>query len=138
MLPVSLTFAAALAVLALWLGIRTAQLRRKTNVTNGDGGNQQLLARMRAQANFVEYSPFALVLVVLIERAGASRSWLWAVTAAYLVARILHPFGLERPAPNPLRAIGTLVTFLALAGVAIWAVVLANGAGATGETIRML
>lgn len=127
MLPVSLTFAGALALLVLWLAYRISRVRMSGKVMVGDGGNPLLLARMRAQANFVEYTPFVLILMALIEMAGGSAWGLRGVGLVYVVARVLHAFGMDKMTmPNPLRAIGALVTWAVLLGLAIWAIWLAS------------
>jgi uncharacterized membrane protein YecN with MAPEG domain len=128
MLPVSLTFAGAYALIAVWLGIRVVILRVKGKVEMGDGGHPQVLSRMRAHANFIEYTPFVLILIVVLEIAGASRDWLWGIGIVYAIARVVHPFGMDRPAPNPFRAGGAMVTWAVLLGLAIWAIVLASHA----------
>lgn len=125
MLPITLTMAAAAALLNVWLAIRCVQVRVKGKVLQGDGGNALMLARMRAQANFAEYTPFFLILLALIEYAEGPLSWLWGVAILYFLARVVHPFGMERQAPSALRAASTIVTWLCLvglAGVAIWIV----------------
>jgi uncharacterized membrane protein YecN with MAPEG domain len=76
---------------------------------------------MRAHANFVEYTPFFLILLGLVELASGSSTWLWLVAIVYILARIAHAFGMERPAPNKLRAGGIVVTMLALLALAIYA-----------------
>jgi uncharacterized membrane protein YecN with MAPEG domain len=76
---------------------------------------------MRAHANFAEYTPFVLILLGLIELAQGSRTWLWLVAILYILARIAHAFGMDRPAPNPLRAGGAAVTMLVLIGLAGYA-----------------
>ena len=133
LLPITLTIAGAATLLNLWLSYRTSRLRMAHKVLIGDGGNPALLARMRAQANFVEYAPFFLILLGLIEYAQGPRTWLWAVAIAFVVARIAHAFGMDRPAPNPLRIGGILVTFLALLGLAIYAIVLSYTAMSTAS-----
>ena len=118
LLPITLTLAAASALISLWLAIRVGAARQATKVMIGDGGDPALIARMRAQANFVEYTPFVLVLTGLIELARGPRAWLWGVAIAYVLARLAHPIGMDRSAPNPLRMAGILVTFLVLLGLA--------------------
>jgi uncharacterized membrane protein YecN with MAPEG domain len=131
MLPVTLTFAGALALLVLWLAFRVSRVRMSDKVMVGDGGNPLLLARMRAQANFVEYTPFVLILMALIEMAGGSAWWLRGIGVVYVIARVLHAFGMDKQTmPNPLRAIGALVTWVVLLGLAIWAICLASHAPA--------
>ncbi len=121
-LPITLTIAAAATLINLWLAARTGRVRLAKKVNIGDGGDPQLIARMRAQANFVEYTPFFLILLGLIEFAHGSATWLWLVAIAYILARIAHAFGMDRPAPNPFRMIGILATFAILLGLAIYAI----------------
>jgi uncharacterized protein len=125
-LPITLTIAGAAALLNIWLARRVGQMRLTHKVSIGDGGNEALIARMRAQANFIEYTPFVLILIGLIELAEGSRLWLWIVGVAYVLARIAHGFGMDRPRPDPLRLrmIGIVVTALILAGLAVYAIVL--------------
>lgn len=125
-LPITLTIAGAAALLNIWLARRVGQMRVAHKVSIGDGGNEALIARMRAQANFIEYTPFVLILIGLIELAEGSRLWLWIVGVVYILARIAHGFGMDRPRPDPLklRMIGTSVTALILFGLALYAIIL--------------
>lgn len=129
-LPITLTVAGAAALLNVWLGWRVGQRRLSEKVSIGDGGNEALTCRMRAHANFAEYTPFVLILIGLIELAEGTTAWLWAVGALYILARIAHAIGMDRPTPNPFRMAGIIVTMLTLAGLGIYAVVLAHMAGA--------
>ena len=65
----TLTMAVASTLLNIWLGSRIARMRMVHKVSIGDGGALPLIARMRAQANFIEWAPFFLVLLALIEMA---------------------------------------------------------------------
>jgi uncharacterized membrane protein YecN with MAPEG domain len=102
-LPITLTIAGAAALLNIWLARRVGQIRMSNKISIGDGGNEALTARMRAQANFVEYTPFFLILLALIELAIGSRTWLWIVAVVYILGRIAHAFGMDRPHPDRLR-----------------------------------
>jgi uncharacterized membrane protein YecN with MAPEG domain len=125
-LPITLTIAGAAALLNLWLGRRVGVMRLTHKISIGDGGNEALTARMRAQANFIEYTPFVLILIGLIELADGSKLWLWIVGVAYILGRIAHGFGMDRPHPDPLRLrmIGIIVTMLILLGLALYAIAL--------------
>lgn len=125
-LPITLTITGAAALLNIWLARRVGQMRMTHKISIGDGGNEALIARMRAQANFIEYTPFVLILIGLIELAEGSRIWLWAVGVVYILARIAHGFGMDRPRPDPLRLrmIGMITTAIILFGLAIYAIVL--------------
>jgi uncharacterized membrane protein YecN with MAPEG domain len=120
-LPITLTIAAAAALLNIWLAVRIGRVRMSKKVSIGHGGDALLETRMRAQANFGEYTPFVLILLALIELAKGSQTWLWLVAITYILARIAHAFGMERPAPNKLRAGGAMITMLVLLGLAGYA-----------------
>jgi uncharacterized membrane protein YecN with MAPEG domain len=116
-LPVALATAAACALINLWLAIRVGQVRQAEKISIGDGGNERLIARMRAQLNFAEYAPFILILIALIELAVGTHWWLWAAAGAFVIARILHPIGMDG-VWKPGRMIGIALTFLILIGLA--------------------
>lgn len=118
-LPVALAAASACALINLWLAIRVGSVRRAERVLIGDGGNARLIARMRAQANFVEYAPMVLILIALIELAVGTETWLWAVAGLFVVGRILHPFGMDGWRIG--RMIGALLTLATLLGLALYA-----------------
>jgi uncharacterized membrane protein YecN with MAPEG domain len=118
-LPITLTMTGAATLLNLWLAWRVGQVRRLHKVSIGDGGNEAVARRMRAQANFVEYTPFFLLLVGLVELARGSQLWLWGVGAAYVLARLVHVFGMA--GRMRLRMIGILLTLTILAGLAVYA-----------------
>ncbi|HEX8513043.1 MAG TPA: MAPEG family protein [Allosphingosinicella sp.] len=125
-LPITLTIAGAAALLNIWLARRVGQMRLAHKVSIGDGGNEALIARMRAHANFIEYTPFVLILILLIEMAEGSKLWLWIVGVVYIFARIAHGFGMDRPSGDrlKLRMIGIIVTGLILLGLALYAIAL--------------
>ncbi|MCP3730389.1 MAPEG family protein [Sphingomonas sp. MG17] len=116
-LPVALATAAACALINFWLAIRVGKVRMSEKISIGDGGNERLTARMRAQLNFAEYAPFVLILIGLIELAVGTQWWLWATAGLFVVARILHPFGMDG-VWKPGRSIGIALTFLILIGLA--------------------
>jgi len=120
MLPITLSTAGATALIALWLALRTGGVRQKAKVSIGDGGDAALICRMRAQANFTEYAPFILILIALIEFCTGTSTWLWVASVAFLVARILHPLGMDGMKYG--RMVGTGVTFLLLVGLGLYAI----------------
>jgi uncharacterized membrane protein YecN with MAPEG domain len=126
-LPVTLAAAAAAAVLNIWLGIRIGALRTALQVSVGDGGHESLQRRMRAQLNYVENTAFVLVLIAGIELAGAGSWWLAFVAAAYMIARVLHGFGMDGGNWGWGRMVGTLTTMLVQLGLAVVAALVAAG-----------
>jgi uncharacterized membrane protein YecN with MAPEG domain len=124
---VTLIFAAALGLLNLWLGVRVTRLRFAKKVSIGHGDVPVVETRMRAHANFNEYVPITLILMMLVEmHVGASRG-LWLIGALLVVGRVLHPFGMDRPMPNRMRVAAMMLTWTALVALVIWAILLAYG-----------
>jgi uncharacterized membrane protein YecN with MAPEG domain len=126
-LATTLCLAAAAAVLNLWISIRVGQLRHAAHVSVGDGGDERLLRRMRAHANFVENTPLVLILIAVVELSGKGGVWLAVVGALYMLARVAHALGMDGGALERLRGIGTLVTMLTQIGLAAVAVLIAVG-----------
>lgn len=135
-LPVALATTAACALINLWLALRVGLVRRAEKISVGDGGSPKLTARMRAQLNFAEYAPLVLILIALIELAVGTVDWLWAVAAVFVVARILHPFGMDGWRPG--RAIGILLTFVVLGGLALYAASIPFLSFGEVETIELI
>jgi uncharacterized membrane protein YecN with MAPEG domain len=121
-LPVTLVTAGGAALINAWLAVRVGQVRRASAVSIGDGGNLALATRMRAQANFVEYAPFILILIGGIEFAQGPSIWLWIASAAFLIARVVHPLGMDGLRHG--RMAGTIVTFALMVLLGLYAIVL--------------
>ncbi|MXO51075.1 MAPEG family protein [Erythrobacter gaetbuli] len=124
-LPVTLTAAAAAAIINFWLAMRVGQMRVKHKVSIGDDAGGPLTARMRAQLNFVENTVFVLVLIAAIELAGKGGSWLSIVSAIYMLGRIAHGLGMDGGKFARGRSIGVIITMLTLLGLAVVAALIA-------------
>jgi uncharacterized protein len=117
-MPVVITalYAGILALLLVVLSFRVAQRRLRFKIGVGTGDNPELERAVRVHGNFVEYVPFALLLMGLYESVGAPA---WAVHAAgitLVVARILHAVGLTTSSGRtPGRFVGTTATWLLIA-----------------------
>lgn len=137
MMPVTLMTAGGAAIINFWLSMRVGAVRRAAKVSIGDGGDQRLICRMRAQANFVEYAPFILILLGLIEFTTGTSTWLWAASAAFLLARVVHPLGMDGMPVG--RMAGAMITMLLMLGLAIYALTLPflpeKGKGAPTESM---
>jgi len=124
-LPITLSAAAAAALINFWLALRVGQMRGKTKTIHGDDNGGPLTRRMRAQLNFVENTPFVLILVATIELAGKAGTWLAIVVGVYMLARIAHGIGMDGEGPTRPRMIGVMVTMLTLIGLSVYAVLVA-------------
>jgi len=127
LIPVTLTAAAGAALINIWLSIRIGRLRTAHKISVGDGGNEALGRRMRAQLNFAENVPMVLVLIAALEISGKGGAWLLPVAAVFLFGRILHGLGMDGGTFQLGRMIGTIVTMLTQLGLAIVAVLAVAG-----------
>lgn len=126
-LVATLSAAAAAAVINIWLSIRIGQLRTKLKISVGDGGNELLQRRMRAQLNFAENTPVVLVMLAAIEFARLGNPYLIYIGAAYSIGRVLHALGMDGGSFGIGRTIGTLITMLTQLGLAVWAMLIVSG-----------
>ena len=115
----TLITAGLLALLLLFLSGYVIAGRVKFKIDIGDGGNPQMTQRIRAQANFVEYVPMALILIMLVEWTRIGPGWLpGALGATLVIARLWHAQGLlSSPGTSAGRFMGANLTALVI-GVA--------------------
>lgn len=107
-------YALPLAAIFLILWFRVATVRSATGISIGDAGNTLLLQRIRQHGNFVEWTCFVLILMILAEGMGAPAMYLHISGGLLLLGRIAHPFGLKVDnAAHPLRYLGNLPNILA-------------------------
>ncbi|KAM3416606.1 hypothetical protein BST61_g8197 [Cercospora zeina] len=83
----------------------------------------------RAQANFIENVPLALILSALAELNGGNKTYLTSALAALTIARVLHVEAglLATGNKGPGRPIGFLTTLLVNLGLAVYGGVLVKG-----------
>ena len=122
---ITLFYAGALTVLALFLGIKTGQKRfsKDANITIGVGDNFELLQITRAHGNLIENAFFFLILSALLEIVGEIPVLaLYILGDVFLLSRIAHAYGITRPgAESIFRMLGATGTFLVLVTQSIWA-----------------
>lgn len=113
-------YMAICAVGLIYLAGRVVRLRRAHRVSVGHQGDAVLERAMRAQANFTEYVPLALLMLALAEAQGLP-AWAVHLLGMGLVAsRAAHFLGFRsEAAPMRLRVGGTVGTFGVLAGLAV-------------------
>jgi uncharacterized protein len=95
LLPTTLCLTAAALVVNFWLSMRIGKLRHAHGVSVGDGGNEAILRRMRAQLNFIEQVPLTLLAIALVEAAGKGGAWLAPVGAVFILGRVSHAIGMD-------------------------------------------
>ncbi|MCG8587817.1 MAG: MAPEG family protein, partial [Proteobacteria bacterium] len=95
MLQITAVFAILLTLIGSYLAFRAGSLRGRTKVSIGDGGDTQLLLEMRRHGNFAEFVPMALILMAIVELNGGNAGLLYGCGGLLVVARVLHPIGLQ-------------------------------------------
>lgn len=123
-------YAALSAIVLLGLSLRVVRLRQRHRVGIGDGGHNDLAQSIRAQGNFIEYVPLALVLLLIIEGSGGSGWLVHMLGAALVISRLAHAAGLIRSRGTSVgRAFGASLTFLILLVAAVLLIVDGLGVG---------
>ena len=118
--PVTLMYAAILAVIFVGLSVRVIKHRFSTKAILGDGGHSNLNIAIRAHGNFTEYVPLTLILIAGVEGLGYSSTIIHVLGISLVVARGAHVFGLS--AKNSVgagRSVGIIATLLILVSSAV-------------------
>jgi len=114
-------YAALLALIYVGLAGWVIAGRLGKGTLFGDGGDDEMMRRMRSHANFIEYVPIALIVISLYEADGGNATLVRILLVLLLVARIMHPIGMFAAAGTPrqyaFRGGGIIVT-LSIIGVA--------------------
>jgi len=103
------------ALLLMGLSLRVSLMRLRSGVSIGDGDNPRLARAIRLQANFTEYAPMVMLLVLALELQGAPVWMLHGFGGAFLLGRGMHAYGYTRHPPQMfLRKWGMVVTYCLL------------------------
>lgn len=110
---ITAVYAGLFGLVLITLSYFVVRARRDAGVGVGAGGHEALERAIRAHANFTEYVPLALILLLVAELNGANAVWLHANGLALLVARAIHAWGLSHSTGRSFgRFWGTAVTWL--------------------------
>lgn len=111
-LPITSLFAALLTLLLLALSIRIIIIRNRERIGLGVGESKPLEVAVRIHGNFIEFVPMAVLLLALMELAGAGAMMLYVCGGVLFTARISHAVGLTKSIGTSVyRAYGVLGTF---------------------------
>ncbi|MFK8033142.1 MAG: MAPEG family protein [Hyphomicrobiales bacterium] len=119
MISTTLVFIAILALLQIPMTIAVGLKRLRTDIHFMDGGNEDLMWRMRAHGNFTETVPIALLAMAGAEISGTPTTLIWALGALLVCGRLLHYGTVRRYGWANGRAGGMAMTFLAMGGAAL-------------------
>lgn len=121
-IPVTALIGAINGALNVALAIGATRARAQTSIFLGTGDSDALLLATRRHGNNAEYLSLALVLLLIAELAGGGATVLYGLGAALTVGRVLHAIGVGAR-PSPLRAIGAVLTWVAIVGSGIYGLI---------------
>ena len=121
MLTITPLYGGILALLFIYLSMATIKQRFRQSISIGTGDNKDMIKAMRVHANFAEYAPISLLLMVMAELQGAPDWAMHFLGILLLIGRFMHAYGFgHTPQIIFLRKYGMVVTFsmILLAAVA--------------------
>ena len=104
-------YAALCALILVGLQWRVVALRDKyQNTRMQEDGHSEMAAVTRAVAHMVEYTPVALLLLLIAETQGTAPVIMHALGLTLIAGRLAHLKGLRDPSgKSPLRRLGTRI-----------------------------
>jgi uncharacterized membrane protein YecN with MAPEG domain len=108
-------YAGFFGIMLVVLSWRVTKLRYKHegNKMLRDAGHNELTAAVRAQGNFIEYLPIALLLMWMLETMQFRPIVIHALGVLLVIARLMHVHGLNEPSgAGKGRRFGTRLTWL--------------------------
>jgi uncharacterized membrane protein YecN with MAPEG domain len=117
----SVFYAALCGLLLVALSAQVVLARRRYRVGLGAGTEAGMQQAVRVQANFAEYVPLAVVLLVLSELSDLPTPAVHAAGIVLVTSRLLHAWGLSHsPGRSFGRFYGTAGTWLVITGLSLW------------------
>ena len=116
-------FTAILALLFIYLSIGVIKQRKIFKIPLGDDDNIQIKKWVRAQSNFVEYTPFTLLILFFLEYSEINQIEIITLASLFTLGRFLHVYGLTKEEkyennqlikPPKFRKSGMQLTFLVI------------------------
>ncbi len=127
--PVSFLYAGLLGLLLIALSVQVVLARRRYKVRLGTGSDDGMQQAVRVQANFAEYVPFAVLLLVFSEISGLPTAVVHGAGVLLLVSRMMHAWGLSQSPGSAFgRFYGTAGTWIAILGMSLWLLYATTGA----------
>jgi uncharacterized membrane protein YecN with MAPEG domain len=118
--PVTAIYAGLSGLMALILASLVVRARARYRTMLGTGTDPGMERAVRVHANFIEYVPLILLLMLLAELNGVARSLLHASGIILIVSRALHAYGLSTTSARSAgRFYGTVGTWLVLLGLSL-------------------
>ena len=114
-MTITLIAASFLGLLLIYLSYNVSKERLRSKTDLGAGDDEALLCAIRAQGNLTEYAPLGLILLGLLETAGANQYLLLALAILFVAGRYMHGLTLGKfEGKNPFRFWGTILTWITI------------------------
>lgn len=105
-------YAPIFALFYVVLSINVIRTRRREKIGLGSGGNRAVERAMRVHANFAEYVPLTLLLLLILEQSGGNILLLHGLFLVLLAGRFIHAWGVSQHNENfGFRVTGMAMTF---------------------------
>lgn len=117
-LPITSLFVALFAIALVALSLPISLRRMKVGVLVGEGADDTLRRRIRAQGNFIEYVPLSLLALGIVEMHGAPTLLIVSIGGTLTLGRALHAIGMLRNV-TALRGFGMTLTYVSLCTAAV-------------------
>ena len=116
-------YAGILGLVSIVIGVLVGRFRGPDGVSVGDGGREEILVGMRRHANFVEWTPQAIILIGLLEMNKVSVSTIHIFGCVLVAARISHAIGMRVDGSTTIfRAAGAISTIILTFVLSVWAI----------------
>jgi len=122
-LPVTALAAAICALLLIFMKFKVIGQRVRTETMFGAGEDAKMKMVRGTHANLAENAPIALILMALLEMTSAHHWTLTGLAALFLIARVLHIYGMYQHHGNGSvrsRQAGVMSTTIAIVAMALW------------------
>jgi len=112
--------AAALVFLYVQLTLAVVKIRKRDQISLGDAGQDDLQAAIRAHANFSEWVPLGLLLIVMLEINAAPILIPLVLAVSFVAGRFIHSTSLQSTEKALLkkRTMGMKLTIYSVIGLA--------------------
>lgn len=124
-------YASILAFMFLVLSYNVIYMRYRHKIPVGDGGNRDMQKFLQARANFVDYVPFALIILFILESQTTRPDFIHTLGIMIVISRLLQGWGLSMSAGGSFgRILGALLmhTVLIVGALAcLWHYILHGG-----------
>lgn len=113
-------YASILAIVYVYISGLVISQRISKKIGIGDGGDKDFQRLIRSHGNFAEYTPIALILLLVGEINQTHAVVLHIAGVAILFGRIVHAYGLRASGGTSWqRRYGTILTYLSIIVMAV-------------------